>query len=320
LILGGRCRIGLSNLNDISDDDDLPGLEAGQEQPRDKAGKFVSQGASPEHIKPEEPKPAHTHTPYFVSIAKQLGLTDDEINSTPPAVLEKWAAKELVRPEKVVEKPVEKVEPEEDDFDWGADGEGNQLTEERAKKYYTGPVFRAIKASKDFEQVKKDNAELRQKIEADQQDRSRRMALREVHKVFATRADLFGKLDELKEGTKEFDRYQLALQHIDRLLATKKGHGSFKADAEAAIALFGPAPATPKPTVPRGTPEPNGQTNGHSLADYARAELATPTARRSDERVTKRDARITAKRAELREQGYQFSDNPLANDDDDLPE
>lgn len=320
MILGGRCRVGL-NLHDISDDDDLPGLGAApQEQPRNKQGQYESKAVSPEHVKPETPEPTHKHTPYFVSIAKQLGLTDEEINSTPPAVLEKWAAKELTR-EKPVEKAPEKVEPVEDDFDWGTDGEGNQLTEETAKKYYTGPVYRAIKASKDFEEVKRENAKLRQEMDAERQDRSRRYALREINKVFSARPDLFGKLDELKEGTKEFDRYQLALGHIDRLLAAKKGHGSFKADAEAALELFGPAPKGP--TVPRGTAEKNGHTNrlnGHTLADYARAELATPTARRSDERVSKRDARIAAKREELREQGYQFSDSPLVDDDADLPD
>lgn len=313
-------------LDTFTDDDDLPALPEKPEQPREKAtGRFQPKGPSPDHFKPDdshEEKPvAHKHSPYFLAVAKQFGLTDEEISGTPPAVLEKWAADRTARqPETPKEKPPE-TEPE-DTIDWGEDDEGKPLTEEQARKLFSKPVFNAIKNSHRVEKLEKENAKLRGEIDADRQERSKRAVLRQLNTVFATRPDLFGeKPGQAQEGTVEFDRYQLALQHIDRLLATKKAT-SPEQDAKAAMALFGPAPG--KATEPPGSVKrngTNGHANGYSLADYARAEVQPPTARRNDEKVSKRDARIAQKRAELREQGYQFSsNNPLVDDDDDLPE
>jgi hypothetical protein len=311
------------NLSDIVDDGDLPDLPAKTQprHPQTQQWESHQQPAQPQRQArpkpPEAPKaPAaqpHVHTPYIQTSAQQFGLSDEEIASTPTAVLERFVARLQAGTPKAEPAP-EPKKAEEPAFDWGEDADGKPLTEAEAKATYSRPIFNAIKNQARLEAVEKQNAELKAEITKDRQQRQYAVVRREVNTILAERPELFGKTPGKygndPESAIQKRRFEAVWNHLKNL-----GDKSITLEQDVADALliFGPA-SKAKPT----------QTNGHTPvnrlteADVRAAELGGVTQRRGGATLDLRERLIQQKEVEMREMGY----NPqrVYDDDSDLPE
>lgn len=235
--------------------------------------------------------------------ARQYGIADAE--SMTPATLdivlqnvERATAAANVAAATPAVKP-----PEDEPIDWGTDEEGKPLTE----AHYSKPIANAIKLAHESKKKDKKIAELETMIQRDRADRAERAAMRDINSVLASRPDLFGaKPGQAVEGTPEYERYQLVLAHLGRLVQTKK-HTTPKADAAKALELFGPSP--------KGGNRPAAKP---SVGDaYAAAELARPNARNGGETLSRRELLIQQEQERQRNNGSYVA-STSEDDDADL--
>lgn len=234
--------------------------------------------------------------------ARQYGIAGAESMTPDTLDIVLQNVERATAPNAAAAKPAEPP-PEDEPIDWGTDDDGKPLTE----AHYSKPIANAIKLAHESKKKDKKIADLETMIQRDRAERAERAAMRDINGVLAARPDLFGdKPGQAAEGTPEFERYQLVMAHLGRLVQTKR-HTTPKADAAKALELFGP--------TPKGGSRPAAKPGLGNA--YAAAELARPNARNGGEVLSRRERLIQEEQERQRNNGSYVA-STSSDDDADL--
>lgn len=240
---------------------------------------------------PETVAPVIRHSQTLLQAARQAGIPEQEILSTPSDQLREdvkllHQIRAQAKPEPVVaETPI----------DWGINPETNEPFSE---KDYPAPVAKAIRAAHENEKLKKAHEELKAELQREKQDRETAAIRAQFDAFFSKRPDLYTGDPSVVEA-----RQNAILAQVNLML--KSGRATnIQADCAAAEKLlFGAPPA--QDATGRITPE-----------QWAKAGLAQPTNRASNQpELSRRERMIREEYARARENGQVV----VPEDNSDLP-
>lgn len=253
-----------------------PAAKADDFEPYDDADDTVLAPPPPPPAAAAKPAETPKHDEFALSMARELGATQSQIDAMSPdelrGAIKYTLAQRKNQPAQAVE-PAKPVVPAEEEFDFG-------LSKERLAEFdpdfYTAMKALAKKAKladAAHEEVKK----LKTEYETEKTERTKRQLYGQADKVFSAREDVFGK----GAPTDLTDPAQLARRRAAFNMAmgpdADQGVPFPKRLQQAAETLFGPAkPAEPVAPAKKATPADDYLEQ--AKAAWAAGTVAKPTA------------------------------------------